>query len=445
MSEAMPDLIKQYIQTRADARLEKWDKEAEKTRAQADFSAEQASQLAEKRAAIVLEYQANAWLSDAAQRAKQLSFATHPIKFTHTDAKGASSVFAQGQASPGYLSTASLRSPLVDVAGNAAALDVAQLLQLEANGVSLANMLRQNDASALAGFAESAEQVEQWREDFCLAFSDKEIRSHSLAKQVYFPLGDGSYHLLSPLFSSSLVQALYERVNHSRFSDAAVEVRKLKRENKFSSEATVAYFNLAVQKFGGTKPQNVSQANSRRGGKTYLLSCRAPIWQSRTLPALNHKQAFWRAYEYCYDRLPQRVARQLREYLSSKLEHDSNKKIRDHRAHAVDELIDTLLQFAAQLQNQRQHAGWSAQSKLPRAEQLWLDPYRPDPDFRQERASKAWHAPIAEQFAAWLNGQLRSDKLDMAASEFQEWDRLLTRKLARLQEDLNYDDEEWQA
>lgn len=446
MAESMVDLIKQYIQSRADARLEKLDKEASK---EATKQGDASDSVAAKRQDELAQFHPRTWLSDAALRAKQLNFATHPVKFTHSDAKGASSVYALGSDTPGeaapFLSTSSLKSALIDVAGNAAALDVAQLLQLEVDGVSLASLIKQGDMSALQPFAEDEAQLAQWQQGFSAVFADKEIRSHSLAKQIYFPLEDGSYHLLSPLFSSSLAQALYQRINDSRYSDAAKENRKLRKENKPSELPTVDFLQVAVQKFGGTKPQNISQANSRRGGKSYLLSCQPPVWQSRLLPSLHQKNAFWAAYERRYDYHARNTVRRLKQFLTKHVDDDSNIRLRDQRAAMVDELIDTMLQYAAEIQSMTEHIGWSMHAKISREEQLWLDPYRSDEAFREERARNDWQEEIGAQFGRWLNGKLQSEKLNMKDSEFTVWKKLVEQKLSRLTEDLRYDSEEMTA
>ena len=161
MDHKMVLLIEQYIQGRADARLEKLDKETAKSNKEAAADSLALAAIAEthaaKHAEEVARYQPHAWLTSAASRAKQISFATHPLKFTHTDAKGGSSVYApkRDSATTRYLTTASLPQPTIDVDGNAAALDVAGLLQLEANGISLASLIAQNDMSALQPFAEN--------------------------------------------------------------------------------------------------------------------------------------------------------------------------------------------------------------------------------------------------------------------------------------------------
>ena len=441
----MVSLIKQYIQGRADSRLEKLDKEYEKSKKEAAADPLALAAITEahalKHAEELARYQPRIWLSSAATRAKQISFATHPLKFTHTEAKGGSSVYAaqRDTATTRYLTTAALSKPAIDVDGNAAALDVAGLLQLEAGGISLASMIAQNDLTALEPFAENPTQLNEWVQGLQQAMADQDIRSHTLGKQLYVPVGENEYHLISPLFASSLAQALHQRISDSRYPDAAKEARKMRRENKFSPAVTVDYLKVAVQTFGGTKPQNVSQLNSRRGGKTFLLCCEAPTWGERLLPPAAHSNSFWNAYSRRYDSLAWRTAKALKTFLLRVVDTDSNKPIRDKRADMVDELIDILIQYAAEVQSLTEHAGWSEESKLSRSEQLWLDPNRADPQFQAERVAKDWQQDIANQFAAWLNAQLKDDRLVMKDAEYHEWAKLLRNKLARLKDDLVFD------
>jgi CRISPR-associated protein Csy1 len=114
----------------------------------------------------------------------------------------------------------------------------------------------------------------------------------------------------------------------------------------------------------------------------------------------------------------------------------------------VDELIDMLLEIAASIQRDKDSAGWSRDSDLPEAEQLWLDPYRgcDDEDFAQKRADMKWREEISQSFAHWLNNTIdkanRDQKYKSEATlktgedEFKEWQKLTARKLNLLKEDL---------
>jgi hypothetical protein len=62
--------------------------------------------------------------------------------------------------------------------------------------------------------------------------------SHKLAKQGYFPAGDG-YHLLSPLFATSLVHAMHQKMVALRFGDEVKAIWKARRENLASHSTNV--------------------------------------------------------------------------------------------------------------------------------------------------------------------------------------------------------------
>lgn len=423
-SSSLPKKIGEYIRSRATARLEKLDKEASKN-----------PELATQRTEEEAKFYPATWLTDAASRAKQISMVTHALKYTHTDAKG-TSILAANDGSRGkpYLTTAALTDPATDVVGNAAALDVAGLLLLkDEDGQTFANKLAQDDVSALKPFAENDEQLQEWLSGFKAALADRELSSHKLAKQVYFPMGDEEYHLIGPLFGSSLAQAVYDRVTRSRFSEEAKAARKARREGKYSETATIDYPGTAVQSFGGTKPQNVSQLNTSRRGKSILLNCSPPSWKSRDLPAMNTEGAFWR--HWSRRRNVWQTANQLGDFLIDVAD-KNNKKIRLYRETLVEELMEDLLLYAAEIQSLHHHAGWSAKSALPREEQLWLDPLREDDAFQDERDRGDWKPEIAERFGAWLNDRLRRKKLDVKDTEYQEWKTTFDKKLSLFKESL---------
>lgn len=426
--------VSAFLEQRKAQRLEKLDKEHEKLRKQG-ITAEAEAQLQRERDEEILRFHPATWLSDAAMRARQISFATHPLKFSHPDARGSSGnvITDNDQPEPTLLCTSALKQIKLDVVGNAAALDVAGLLQLEAKGSSLASQIASGDVSALAPFATDANQLEQWREGYAQALSDHEIRSHSMAKQVYFPVDEG-YHLLSPLFSSAMAQAVHERISHSRYSEAAAAARKARREQQLSDLPCVDYPNLAALSFGGTKPQNISLLNSGRGGLSLLFNAEPPKWHAQFSLPKTGRQAFWQAYE----RRVSSIVWELGSFLLSVQHKDSTMEIRQQRADLVEQLMDELLDYAVLVQTQSQHQGWSSTSNLSRAEQLWLDPGRPEPEFHAERAAMDWCKEIAGQFALWLNLKLKHRKLPMSDTEYLEWQSELESRLRLLEKDMPF-------
>lgn len=113
--------ITAFIAGRRQTKLEAFDKAAAKR-------SEDSATLAAERRELELRYEPKAWLTDAAKRAGQINLVTHAAKFTHGDSKS-SSIYSEAVAQEGYLSTAALSGLEPDAVGNAAALDVAKLLQ----------------------------------------------------------------------------------------------------------------------------------------------------------------------------------------------------------------------------------------------------------------------------------------------------------------------------
>lgn len=401
-NSSLTQFIVSYIENRKQEKINTSDKTPEKVQE------------------IEQNHEVRRWLTNAASRAGQISLVTHALKFTHSDAKGSSIFSTNGASAPDVLSTATLAQPAIDAVGNAAALDVAKLLQTEYQGDSLVAALRRSDQRALEALAESPEQLAQWLDRFRQVFTDKQPSSHKLAKQIYFPIGDGEYHLLSLLYSSSLAQALYERIAAVRFGDEAKAIRQAQKDNQWHDRPLVSYPNLAVQNMGGTKPQNISALNSARSGRSWLLSCAPPQWQEVTQPPQQHKSIFRERGEADYHTHFARV--RMQQFLLSVKAVENNRDTRRQRLRYLDQLIDQLFFYVISVQNLLP-AEWSAESQLKRSQHLWLNPARglTDTVFRREREAGDWQQEVAYDFGRWLNQRLQHEKLIFGETERREW------------------------
>lgn len=431
----LSEKITLYIHGKTIEKLTKFDKETLKKRRTItglEQLAQFEAQRNEQRFKLEESLQPTNWITDAAKRAKQISLVTHALKFTHSDAKG-SSIFDSNiqieENSPGYLTSASLSNRRPDIVGNAAVLDVAKFLFLEDEGKTLISYLQQGDASPLQYFVQSTSQLSEWTNAFLQVLSPKELSSHSLAKQVYFKINEkNEYHLLSPLFPSSLMQEVYERIYESRYSESAKEARKARRDKKYSDKMVIFYPNIMVHTFGGTKPQNISQLNSGRHGRAYLFCSAPPTWKAEVKPP--SKNFIFNVYG---PQVKEQI-NDLKKFLLSIRGQSKNMSLRDLRGAKVDELMDSLLNYAAQIQ--RLPAGWSKTSSLPKYQQLWLDPKRAgqDEEFKMNREKKLWLKQTSSQFARWLNNKLKHKHLNLGDPEFQHWRDLLSKKLKEMEE-----------
>lgn len=399
----------------------------------------------EQRVLLHAAYAPKTWIADAARRVGQIQQVTHAIKYTHPDARGSSLYSAGNQhASDSEVGTHTLGAALAaDVVGNAAALDVYKFLNLRVGEHSILELAVADEPALAEAFSENTEEAQGWMSAFAtLAAAKGETASHKLARQVYWPLGEGNYHLLAPLFPTSLVHALWKTVREDRFSDEAKAAREARKAGIVHPHGFREYPELAIQSFGGTKPQNISQLNSERYGENYLLPALPPNWQS---PAIRPPFAVNSVFDRIFSNRPRvrELVRTLRDFLESVVRYN-NVHIREKRAELTAYLCDEALLYAADLHEAVEtgglNAGWTADERcqLNRAEQLWLDPLRgdTDPDFAREAARDEWPDEICRRFGNWLNARLTTDKLPMSAVEADHWRGILEKEMRLLRREL---------
>ena len=434
-------LIAAFIKERLDAKLDKLSADDPKYQA------------------LTAQYQYSSWLEDAARRVGQIQSVTHTLKAIHPDARG-TNLYVSPSDLTGHSVLGSHDLPVsfsADVVGNAAALDVYKLLKLaDDDGRSLLDRALAQDAALKAALSDDPEQAQQWLDAFAgLVASRGGSASHQRAKQVYWltgndPLNDEHYHLLAPLYASSLSHQVFQQINSHRFGEEAKAAREARRKGEQHATGSYDYPALAVQKLGGTKPQNISQLNSERGGNNYLLASLPPIWDRNLLtPPLRTDSVFPR---FTRRKEVWLTVRQLRVLLLG--DPPKNLLTRETRFSLTSKLVDELLQFGAEYW--QLPPGWSAQPecRLVEAETLWLDPYRAKDDeaFAARWRQGDWQQEICQRFASWLNRLLRIAELPVADPEhkqwskevkltddWREWLKHLEQELDQLQKELSYE------
>ena len=398
-----------------------------------------------KRAELQQQFIPAAWLEDAARRVGQIQAVTHSLKPIHPDAKGTNL----------YSPPSTLKAlPVVgshclggdfagDVVGNAAALDVHKFLKLEHQGQTLLALVLADDADLAAALSSNSAQAQAWMSAFATLTAPRgRLASHTLAKQLYWPTGDNphddaSFHLLAPLYASSLAHRVYQTLQDDRFSEEAKAARTARKEGLFSDRPVREYPQLAIQQLGGTKPQNISQLNSERRGNNCLLASLPPTWRSADFkPLLNTDSMFHR-----YGRRPE--VRQMVKTLLAFLKTDPARKLetRQRRDMLVNGLIDEFLQFSAELHSLP--PGWSQADncQLGLADKHWLDPE----GVALASAASGLGLPtdtnerISAAFANWLNAQLR-DPLPMGDPEFLHWRHLIEEQIKAEEREGRYAD-----
>lgn len=432
----LSELVKTYIADRELVKLEKHDKDTS-SKLEKLPDAEKSEYAANQKAireTIEESFKPVNWLTDAAKRASQIQLATHAPKFTHSDAKS-SSVNAVGlNGVAGMVGTHAISNPTIDVTGNAAALDVANLLLLSNDTEALWQQLASNNPEALREFATSDKQLAEWVEGLAAAFKDGVIFSHSLNKQIYFPVSNGDYHLVTPLFSTSLCHEVYGLIQYARYNEVSKSARASRRSNTPCKDDVVSYIDVAEMGFGGSKPQNISLLNSQRRGLAYLLSSAPPTWRQTVSLPTKGKAALWRNYRW---RVRGRI-KALNQFLD-KVESYNNVNIRKTRAQMVTGLLEEWLTLVAAVR-QAGEPSWSVDCDLPLHEQCLLDPNRRDADesslFNNMMDTGEWRKLIADSYGQWLNKALSNNKRDLGDVESDEWSTELNNILSQVRNDL---------
>lgn len=398
----------------------------------------------DQRQALLFEYLPANWIPDAARRVGQIQQVTHALKFTHPDARGSSlNIAGNPTAGDEVVGTHTVARCLVpDVVGNAAALDVYKFLRLSVDGKTILDLAATADPGLAAAFSDDPDLARTWMATFASLTEAKGLPvSNKLAKQVYWSVEGRNYHLLAPLFPTSLVHGLWKRIREDRFSDETKAAREARRNGLAHPHGYSEYLNLVIQNFGGTKPQNISQLNSERYGENYLLPSLPPNWKSaevRVPLAVNS------VFDRIFGSRPRvrELVRVLKEFLVSVEHAGTNIRIRNKRAELVGLIRDEAFQYAAELR--QLEPGWSARPEclLDSAEQCWLDPERAeqDTDFASLRQRGDWQDEICRRFGNWLNARLTTHNTPMGAVEAAHWRDVLKEEMRLMREEVADDE-----
>lgn len=386
---------------------------------------------------IAEKYEYTTWLANAARKVKQIHAVTHTLKATHSDARGSSWKVIPGSL-PNHreIGTHVLGDVYeIDVDGNAAALDVYKFLKEEVHSRRLLDWLLDDDADLLKALSFDKDQANEWASAFKgLLAPVNNSTTHTLAKQLYWsvsgkPVDSHGFHLLQPMFASSLAHAVHKEIDDARFGDANKAARQARQQERTHHNLYRDYRNLVIRKLGGTKKQNISQLNSERDGVNYLLDSIPPTWKRDRAPNfLNIETAFDR-FRY-FEGVPEQI-----EALCTLLKKDPPKILptRDARKSIEKALGLSLVAFGLTSREQLKQ-GWSRHPdcELPLCEQLWLDPGRIDLPLRDDHLEddqafiaaferNDWPDEVAKRFGQWLNAILRDIGLPVGDVELRHW------------------------
>lgn len=387
---------------------------------------------------VINDHQYCVWLEENCKNAEYASVATHVSKLTHSSSKG-TSFFVNTKDEVGeYLTTSSLKKIVVDGAyDNALYSPVVSLLLVEKGGRYFYEDLIQGKFEGLEGFTEDMQQLETWKNQLKKAIDKPSKSSHSLSKQIYFPVSKnpkkcGDWHLISVLASSSLAQDIFSRTGAKEFNDNSRNLKqKYRSKSLYSKDEIVDFPNKATLMVTQSSHQNTSVLNGKRSGRLFLLPSTPPTWQGQVKPPVNAKSWFnfsvpVTAYKEDVDYLRSFLLRFERIDLSTK-----DPKKRDWLVKWGARILSNVMFYAEGIQNLP--PGWSNVSgiKLKQEQQYFLDPYRTDSTFQAEKEASDWQNTIANDFAQWLNKKIQGKdrKFTPQPEHSRLWKGLMLEKL----------------
>ena len=334
------------------------------------------------------------WLPDAAKRVTQLSMVSHPSKFSHPSAKTSSVIAQAKQINDGYLRSGNVSYPL-DVFGNAAAMDVFKFLSLPlTEKLTVLDGFERQEESLKTLLVGADLDFETLSTEFLkIKATDTSVKTDHLVKQVYFPIEQAEYHLLSVLTPSGLITRLKQSIDTIRFSEETKQAKELRRKNEHHEIGYADIFDLTITAYGGTQPQNVSVLNSQNAGRAYLLSSCPPMLEKRAIRL--PKTDF---FAQCLHRKNyQESFIQLHKFMQLDLNNDD---IRTAIRNIIQFVIDQILVLASKTREYSVE-GWSNQdyyASLPKLQRIWLDKI-----YQTERDEDSdWRDELSREIARWI-------------------------------------------
>lgn len=344
------------------------------------------------------------WILNAAKDAKQLFMSTHPCTFSHPGSRKINKkeyvtpIIAKTQkANDGYLRTGNVNVQTdtlengIDTLGNAAKIKVFKFLNLSMNdGLKLIDHIKKDSNIAKEVLSSELASYEELKDGFLEVYgNDNKNITSSKIKQVYFPIENDQYHLLSLLTNSGILFHMRHTIDRLRFGDEVKALRELKRENKASETGFMEIYDITTIGFGGTKPQNISVLNNQNGGKAHLLSSMPPVIKKREVrfPKRNFFGESVRAWE-------------LRETFTAldkifKTGYN-NKNIREGREYRYEQIIDTIILRLYSVREAAKEQYIEKNSQLKSHQKIWLL------DEERRWGEDEWLEKLLKEITAWF-------------------------------------------
>ncbi len=213
------------------------------------------------------------WIYKKSQEANQRNFVTHAPKFIHPDAKVSAILVKEKKEDDGYIRTENVPAYL-DSIGNAAAMPITELMNLDIDGKPFYEHLQENTEVSKEFVEFLGNNGEQIKDNYLKMFNSPDISStDARVRQVFFPVEDeNQYHIITPMMSSPVMNQLATILTANRMyisnptnSDAKnpPRARDLEKKGEYLEGGYWTLSDTVNVSYGGSKPQNISSFNNK--------------------------------------------------------------------------------------------------------------------------------------------------------------------------------------
>lgn len=360
------------------------------------------------------------WLKGVVSNFTKCTLVTHVGKFSNPDSKVV--VYDDSQTrTDGLVTTASSRHDTDMIYSSAAYMASAKLLlQPLEDGKSCMEHLQAGERNVYEESQSFGIEPEQMHEALAGIRKASCRETDGKLRQVYFPVGKNSYHLLTILPASSLLETMGSTIrdmNHRWYETG-------QRNEEMYGEQASHLSDLTMIGFGGTKPQNISTLNANSGGKAFLLLSLPPI--------INHHSVRIPKRDFFIECIPYSACIDIIRKLHKLFKLDrNNMEIRKKISTCLENAADYCIEAAALIRMEPE--GWSLGEKyrnlLP-AQKIWLDTM-----FKEEWSNGEWCREVGKQFGKWIiyrYGRIEGpDKVSLGDQELQMFSEVMEYSLRK--------------
>ena len=328
---------------------------------------------------------ASEWLMQIAPFASKCCFVTHNGKYTNPSATTMWKANINTVSGLPYVATCSVQCK-DDIYVSAKYLPIASLLQLPLDdGRTFYEHLLDDDDFIREELGAMLPDYDFFRKQLLdvSPFTKPDYISKSL-NQVYFPIANKKYHLLTVLPPSSIIHEVRSRIR--KIEDYAYTHKDTvdRKQNPLLHRG-----KLIRTKYGGSKPQNISVNNNICGGRSYMLPCFPPKLDVHDI-SIPYKN-FFSTIRY------KKLSNLFYDLHKSYADWHHNKEARIAVRNAETAIMDAVFQYVYLLRQKKE--GWSDASAISKVQAIFLDNKYSEVRFDNKNL---WLKAVSSEFARWI-------------------------------------------